>query len=145
MTNIQKILLTGFGVCFALFLIISFLCLSAFSSRFGEAAKRAPLQLSRIDLLQPVDSSLGKSIQRQIRSFPAVNHVYFNHADDIVVFSHAPQALSADTILHRLRGSFDLPMERFRVSPEMQATSCPVTGPETPLMRYGGFLWRLVH
>ena len=127
-------------------LILVTLCYAVylFNDRYGDIASSPQLQLSRIDFKVEIDSSLSQKIEEQIKLMEGVQHTYFNQKDAIVVYSHNPAILSSQSVFDKIQANYSLPMERYVVDTTSGTRGCPITGPNTFLMRIGGRIWKLL-
>ncbi|GJM34677.1 MAG: hypothetical protein DHS20C18_36780 [Saprospiraceae bacterium] len=98
------------------------------------------MQLSRIDFKGPIDSTIAARIKGSILHLESVQHAYFNIPDGIVVYSHNPKVQSAQAVYDKIQEEFHLNAERFIVSADMAAGSCPITGKNSLLAKAGNFL-----
>jgi hypothetical protein len=99
-----------------------------------------PLQMSRIDFSESVDSTLAAQVRSKVKHLEGVQHTYFNYEDGILVFSHDPKVQKADSVVEIVNEDFNLNGTRFVVTDEMASGGCPVTGTNTVFMRVGGYI-----
>jgi len=105
----------------------------AYISSMTDVDAPSPLQMSRIDFKAAVDDQTAEQVKSSIWHMKGVEHVYFNHEDDIVVYAHYPNVLSAQSVYESITDQYPIPAERFIVDAEMAASACPVTGKGAPL------------
>ena len=123
-----------------LFLSFSFYM---YDKTVGDLPPGPPLQLSRIDFSQSVDTNMGNAIRSKVKHLKGVGHTFFNHQDDVLVFSHDPKVINANEVVDVVEETFLIPANRFQPTEEMKTSGCPITGGNTVFMQVGGFLHRL--
>jgi len=106
----------------------------------SDSSSNPPIQLSRIDFKEPVDSLSANQIKSTVLHLNGVQHTYFNVTDGIVVFSHDPKTLPAQTVLEKVRSVHGFKAERYLPDPEMVGSGCPVTGKNSIFIRIGRYI-----
>ncbi len=123
-------------------LIVAFLAIAIHVASIQQsyASSNPAMQLSRIDFTAPVDSLSANRIKGSIQHMESVQHAYFNIPDGIVVYSHNPKVLSAETVYDRIQQEFPFAAKRFVVDAEMAASGCPITGQNSIFTKAGNLL-----
>ncbi len=84
-------------------------------------------QLARIDFKQDLTEAEGLSIKNKILSIDGVDAAYFNHNENVLVYSFNPQFQNADRIFLSIAEKENkYSAFRFRVSNDQLASGCPV-------------------
>ncbi|MCI5083269.1 MAG: hypothetical protein MRY78_16350 [Saprospiraceae bacterium] len=102
-----------------------------------------PMQLSRIDFSESVDSLTAARIKSKVQQMESVKHAYFNIPDGILVFNHDPKVLDADAVVTDVRQHFRANAKRHVVDAEMAGRGCPVTGNNSIFMKVGDAMARI--
>lgn len=96
-----------------------------------KAADATTRVMARIDIYQKVDSVQGDNFKRWLYKQKGVDHVLYNPASRIVVFSFSPIETNADNIVQNFKTTFKIQAERYIPSAKDIQSGCPVAATST--------------
>ncbi len=83
-------------------------------------------QLARIDFKEPIDSNQIAEIRNVLHSQKGIKHSLFNPQEDILVYAFDPEEQQSAEVYNILQKETGYKAERYVVSAEDLAGSCPV-------------------
>jgi hypothetical protein len=84
------------------------------------------IQLSRIDFLQPIDSTEATAIRYKVAALPGIESTYFNYTNHILVYTFNTQKQSSDAVFATVTSDRKYKAQKYTVSAADLATGCPV-------------------
>lgn len=95
-------------------------------TRDKQVPHNASLELGRIDFISSIDSVQAQEIKSMTYRINGVQHVYFNYADNIMVYGFNSYLTNATKVYDQLKEQVAFEGDLYRVSEEQMASSCPV-------------------
>lgn len=95
------------------------------------------IEIGRIDFSDTVDVQSVQDIKSFIRKIEGVNHVYYNEADNILVYGFSSESTNAAEVFDKAKLGFDFDGELYQVTEEKLASSCPVVDQRSITGRLG--------
>jgi len=88
-------------------------------------ADASTVAMARIDIKQNIDESQAGAIENWLSGQAGVQHVVFNRASNIIIFTFYPVKASAGSIAENLRSTFNINAARFMPTAEQMQSGCP--------------------
>lgn len=138
---IKKILLAGLSVFLILTTVLAVHIYQV--TRPGTELVNANLEMARIDFHSPIDSTSAHRVKSLTRSIEGVKHVYFNIPDGIMVYGFSSDITNGQEVFEKIMAQSRLKGERYEVSEEQLASSCPVINKSSLTYKIGNAFERL--
>ena len=119
----QRILIGLSATVFSLMVILGY---HIYSVTHRPHSTENNKQLSRIDFLQPIDTTEALHIRYQVASMPGVESTYFNHASNILVYTYAPEKQNSLNVFTTLMKSGKYRAQRYVVEASAASNGCPI-------------------
>ncbi len=82
-------------------------------------------QLSRIDFIDNLNHNNSQKIKQMVLSLPGVDGAFVNEQNNILVYSHNPEVLSANVITNAITKHTGLKAKRYTVTAADLQNGCP--------------------
>lgn len=133
---LRKILLTTGSV---FLLLVGILCIHIYMVTRPKAPDAHTRIMARIDFKQDISKEDANRITTWMHEQKGIDHVLYNPASKILVFTFAPLNTTADQVLNDLRSSLHYDAVRFVPSEKDLKSGCPVAATSFTYKAYSLF------
>ena len=96
------------------------------------------IQLARIDMMAPVDSSQAAVLRSTVQGMPGVQHCYMNIPQGTLVYAYRLGKQTKDAVYAQVASISPVPCKEYAVSAKEMASGCPA-------MDHSGLEYRLAN
>lgn len=108
------------------FILAAILVFHIYAVTHKPKSNEPVVQLSRIDFLQPLDSTEALKIRYNVAAMEGVQSTYFNHSANILVYTYAIDKQSSTAVFDALMKTGTYKAKRYTVNQADLSKGCPI-------------------
>lgn len=118
----MKILRISLGILAALTVV---LVIHIYMATHKEPIHNANIQLARIDMMQPIDSTQAVSLRSHVKHLPGVKSCYVNVPAGTLVYAYQLDLQNKEAVYAQVASISPVPVKEFVVDAKDLANGCP--------------------
>ena len=136
-THTMKILRISLGVLSALVLV---LVVHIYMATHKAPVHNEGIQLARIDMLQPIDSTQAMEIRSHVKQMAGVKNCYVNVPAGTVVYAYDLRQQTSAVVYASVASFSPVPCQQFTPSAKELATGCPAMDHDSFSYRFSNWI-----
>ena len=133
----MKIIRISLGVLAAL---TGILVIHIYMATHKAPLNNANIQLARIDMLQPIDSTQANSLRSHVKQLPGVKNCYVNVPAGTLVYAYDLAEQNNDAVFASVASFSPVDCEPFVVSETDMANGCPAMDHDSYQYRFSNWI-----